>query len=185
MPFSAWMPGVAVSSPAYLDSGVVIAAFVRRDTRYQKAARLLGELLAAQIHILVSTLTLSESLWGIAKLSYCEIHNHPSRVTWNPDIYRRNHADIFAKHGQRMNSVHDWIRDWLQVGVNVDVVPVDTADFRVVTGAAPQYMQAFQLSSADATHLATAERRARSFITTDSEFQRAATSSLEIFVIGP
>jgi predicted nucleic acid-binding protein len=184
MPYSVWQPGVAVSSPVYLDSGVIIAAFVRLDARYRQAARLIGELLGAQVHILVSTLTLSETLWGLAKLSCCEIHKHPSRVHWSPDIYRRNHADIFAKHGQRMNAVHDWIRDWVQAGIKMDVVPVDTADFRVVTGAAPEYMRAFQLSSADATHLATAERQARSFITTDSEFQRAATSALEVMAIG-
>lgn len=185
MPFSDWQPGIDIASPVYLDSGFLIATIVRRDARYAKAARLLGGLFASQAPILLSVVTLSESLWILAKLSYCELFNHPSRAQWNEQIFGRHRASIFASYGSRMSAIHDMVRDWSQAGIRIEVIPANVGDFHNIARAATEYMRTLGLSSGDAVHLATAESQARSFITVDSGFQRAASSSLEIVHISP
>jgi predicted nucleic acid-binding protein len=181
MPWQIWQPGAQLESPVYLDSNVLVAGLVRRDVRYRQAAGLLGELLASKSRIIVSLLTLSESLWAIAKLSYGEIYNQPSNASFRPEVYRRHHAEIFGRYQARFYSVHSLIRDWRAAGIEVDLVPPTIDALESVSSLTPAYMEEFQLSSADASHLAAAsDAEARSFVTTDREFERAEAIAITI-----
>ncbi len=180
MPYSEWQPGVTLPSPVYLDASVVVTFFIAQDPRYKETTQLFGNLLVDQTDLLISTLTVSECLWGLAKVSYHQLFGHKSNVKFDPRIFRTHVEAIFERFGDRMNSLHHWLRDWRASGIRIDVLPIgDTVEH--VSAVAPVYMQAFQLASADAVHLATAETAAASFLTTDSDFERAQGSTLQIF----
>lgn len=185
MAYSTWQSGLSVVSPVYLDSGVLIAALVRKDPRYQQASFLVADLLINQVEIVISILTLSETLWGLAKLSHQQLFNQPPRTQFNPEIYRRHSEQIFQTHGSRMYMVHDTIRDWLDAGIVVSIIPANIAEMQHASQVSPDYMRKFQLASADAVHLALAQSHAKSFVTTDSEFQRAAALSVHVIHIAP
>ena len=80
-----------------------------------------------------------------------------------------------------MNAIHSMVHMWSEAGVNLDVVPSGTPEFQQVIQDVPNYMRDHQLASADATHLATAMVTAKSFVTTDREFQKFAANELNIF----
>lgn len=183
MPYVEWVPGTPIASPVYLDSGVLVAAFVRRDVRYAKATQLLGELLVAEAHILLSGLALSESLWMLAKLSYCEMFNQPSRAAWNAKIFQTHREAIFQRHGPRMFAIHEMVQDWKDAGISIDLVA--NGDLTALALSAPEYMRTLEMKSADAVHLAAAEGQAVTFVTTDSEFERAANGQMDIVWISP
>lgn len=178
MPYTEWQPGLAIQSPVYLDASILVASFVRKDPRYKETTQLFGDLLANQTQIFISVLTVSESLWGLAKVSYQQLFNLKPTDHFNPDIYRKHSEAIFETYGDRMNSVHEWLRDWRAAGIGIDILPAD--DLERISAVAPVYMQAFQLGSADAVHLAIAETIAASFLTTDTDFRRADESPIQI-----
>jgi predicted nucleic acid-binding protein len=185
MPYTEWQPGVNPPSPVYLDSSVLVASLITNDRCYVKTTTLLAELLASNISLVVSALTVSESLWILAKVSYREVFNHPEKVRFSPEIFERNAEAIFAKFGHRMSSIYDLIRDWRQAGVDISLLPNDMNSFQRATENAPTYMRMFKLASADAMHLATAELEAKSLVTGDSDFQRARSAALTIFHVSP
>ena len=185
MPLRIWQPGDAVVSPAYLDAGFVAAALIRRDTRYAKASSLLGELLANQTELVVSLLTLTEAVWAVVKLSYCELMKQPSGAHFNPEIYRRHHENLIARFGDRFDLVGDFIRDLARDGVPITFAPDEMGGFQQLAARLPDQMREFRFASADAAHFALAQARARTLITTDSDFQRAADDDLEIVLIQP
>jgi len=183
MPYEEWRPGLTLQPPVYLDSSVLIASFVTKDHRYTETTQLFADLLTNQAQMFLSILTVSESLWGLAKTSYLELFNKKSREHFAPHIFRNHLEAIYNRYGDRMrSSVHDWLRDWRAAGITIDLLPTPD-NIERISAAAPVYMQTFQLASADAVHLATAETAAMSFLTTDTEFQRAAASPLNIFLI--
>ena len=182
MAYSEWQPGVTLPSPVYLDASVIVTFFIAHDLRYKETTQLFGDLLVEQTDILISTLTVSECLWGLAKVSYHQLFHHKSNVKFDPGIFRKHVDAIFERFGDRMNSVHHWLRDWRAAGIRIDVLPIDDTIERV-SAVAPVYMQSCQLASADAVHLATAETAAASFLTTDRDFERSQDSPLQIFCI--
>jgi predicted nucleic acid-binding protein len=182
MPYSEWQPGVRLPSPVYLDASVLVASFITNDPRYKETTRLFGDLLVSQAQIFISILTVSESLWGLAKVSYHQLFGHKSNVQFKPHIFRNHVEAIFQKYGDRMNAIHDWLREWRAAGIRIDVLPTDDTSLERISAIAPVYMQTFHLASADAVHLATAETgAAASLLTTDTEFERAQGSPLQIF----
>ena len=185
MPYAEWRPGNVPPSPVYFDTSFLVASFVTKEPRYQNATALLGALLANETEMLLSTLTVSESLWTLAKMSFYQLQGKKvtSRDHFGPDVYRRHRAAIFEKYGSRMNQVHDWLRDWRVAGINIGLLPLNVDGLRQVSQVAPMYMERFQLGSADAVHLSTAEVGAKSLITTDTEFEKAQASSIEIVLI--
>ena len=183
MPYSDWQPGLTLQPPVYLDASVLVASFVSNDPRYKETTQLFGDLLTNQTQMLVSVLTVSESLWGLAKVSYHELFKKKSGAHFAPHIFRKHVEAIYERYGDRMtSSVHHWLRDWRAAGIKIDLLPA-SGDIERISAAAPVYMQAFQLASADAVHLATAEAAAASFLTTDTEFQRAEGLPLQIWRI--
>lgn len=185
MPYVEWQPGSTPPSPAYFDASFLIASFVAKEPRYDKATSLLAAFLANETEMLLSSLTVSESLWGLAKMSFYQLQGKKitARDHFSTDIFRRHSAAIFEKYGSRMNQIHDWLRDWRIAGINIGLLPLDVDSLRQVSQTAPLYMERFHLGSADAVHLATAEIGAKSFITTDTEFRKAGSSPVEIFLI--
>lgn len=184
MPYSEWRPGISLPAPVYLDASVVVASFATNERRYKQATALLGELLGDQSQIFISLLTVSEALWGLARLSYQELYGQKQKkgAHFGTDIFRRHAEEIFAKHGGRMTAVYEWLHDWRAAGIRINVLPPDDPDvFERIAAVGPVYMRTFGLGSADAFHLATAETAAASFVTTDGEFEQAQASPLEIF----
>ena len=174
MRYTAWAAGAAIDSPVYLDANVLVGATVRRHRLYTKAAQLIGELLASQACILVSLLGVQEALWALANISYCELHNQPSKAKFTQLIYKKWREQIFQKYGPRMQAIGLMLRDWSDAGVAVEVVPKTDADFLSVCDLTPRYMRDYKLTTADAAHLALAETHAASFVTADSHFRDVA-----------
>jgi predicted nucleic acid-binding protein len=177
MRYTAWAAGDAIDSPVYLDANVLVGATVSRHQLYAKAAQLIGELLASQARILVSLVAVEESVWALAKLSYCELYRQPSNALFSQSIYNRCREEIFQKYGPRMQAIGLMLRDWSDAGVAVEVVPKTDADFLSVCDLTPRYMRDYKLTTADAAHLALAETHAASFVTADSDFQRVASQA--------
>jgi predicted nucleic acid-binding protein len=183
MPVRTWQPGDPVASPAYLDAGFLAAALIRKDARYANASRLLAELLVNQTELVVSLLTLTEALWAVVKLSYCEMMKQPPGAHFNPEIFRRHHANLVARYGDRFDLIGDLIRDLLVAGVPVSLAPTDMANFQEMAMGVGDHMRSLGFASADAAHLALAQANARSLITTDTEFRKVADEPLDILLI--
>jgi predicted nucleic acid-binding protein len=176
MQYSAWQSGTPVASPAYLDANVLVGAVVRGHPLYRITAQLTGELLASGVQILVSVLTVEESFWAMARLSFYELTGQ--RVTagthFSESVYRRHLSRIFQEHGARMDAVTRALRDWSDAGITVEVVPKTKTAFLSASAATPKYMRQFGLTPADAAHLAIAEAHANSFVTADRKFRTVA-----------
>lgn len=167
-----WQPGTSIAAPVYLDANVLVGAVVRGHRLYAKTAQLIGELLASQARILVSLLTVQESLWALARIFYYELANQPPDAHFSQSIYKRWRDRIFQAHGPQMEAPPSMLQDWTYAGVMVEVVPRTDSDFLEVTSRIPKYMRQYELTPADAAHLALAEVYASTFATADSGFQR-------------
>jgi predicted nucleic acid-binding protein len=176
MQYSAWQPGTPVASPAYLDANVLVGALVRGHSLYGITGQLTGELLASGAHILVSVLTVEESFWAMARLSFYQLIGQKvtARTSFSESIYRRHLPRIFREYGARMDAVTRALRDWSDAGVTVEVVPKTETAFLRASAATPKYMHQFGLTPADAAHLAIAEAHASSFVTADRKFRAVA-----------
>lgn len=177
MQYSAWQSGSPVASPAYLDANVLVGAVVRGHPLYRITAKLTGGLLDSGVHILVSALTVEESLWAMAKLSYCELHNQPSSAAFKESTYRRHLQEIFSMHGARMHAITQMLRDWSDAGATIEVVPKTKGEFLQASALTSQYMRRYSLTPADAMHLALAESHASSFVTADTQFRTVASQA--------
>jgi len=180
MPFSQWRPGTIAPSPVYFDASFLVISFVSNDVRYQRVTTLMADLLVQGAEIQLSQLTISESLWALAGISYKEINHLPGKAPWGPQHFYRNVEKIYQAHRPRMNAIHDMIRDWSSAGVRIRVLPNDVDALQQVSQATSSYMYRFKMASADAAHLATAELEAKSLVTADRGFQTAGASKLDI-----
>jgi len=174
MHYTPWEAGLAFDSPVYLDANVLVGATVTRHRLYKNAAQLIGELLASQARIFVSLVTVQESIWALAKLSYCELARQPSSTHFTKSIYKRWRERIFHAHTARMEAIGSMLGSWSQAGAAIEVVPKTESDFLVVSDLTPKYMRQYNLTTGDAAHLALAETHARTFLTADSEFEDVA-----------
>jgi predicted nucleic acid-binding protein len=177
MQYSAWQSGSPVASPAYLDANVLVGAVVRGHPLYGITAKLTGGLLDSGVHILVSALTVEESLWAMAKLSYCELHNQPSSAAFKESIYKRHLQEIFSMHGARIHAITQMLRDWSDAGATIEVVPKTNGELLQASALTSKYMCRYNLTPADAMHLALAEAHASSFVTADAQFRRVANEA--------
>lgn len=183
MPVQEWHLGDKLPSPVYLDSNVIAASFVQKDRRYKPASQLLAELMADDAEVVISPLTVSESVWALAKMSYHELQNQPFHTTFHQQIFKRHCAAIFARYRARMNSVFEWIRSWRTAGVSITVFPTDMDMLQNISQTVSRHMEVFTIGSSDAFHLACAEQGARSLVTGDEDFRNADLSAVEIFYI--
>lgn len=171
MQYIDWTPQLTINSPAYLDANVLVGATVSTHRLYPKCVKLMADLLINKSSVLISPISLDECLWATAKLAYCKINNQHPNATWNKKIYLRWCEKIFQSYEGWITAVGSMIKDWSNVGVPIEVVPKTQALWDHVVDLAPSYMQQFKLSPADALHLAFAQTHARTFITTDKDFE--------------
>jgi predicted nucleic acid-binding protein len=162
-----WNVGMAVEGPVYLDANVVVGGLVHSQALYKASARLLGELIANKTPILLSDVVLSEALWAMAKVAYCDLMNQWNRARWNKEIFQRHHAAIFARQGAKIAAAPNWILSLANAGYPIDVVRSTQPQWLRVVDQTHAFMRDFRLTTNDAIHLALAAAHARTFITAD------------------
>jgi len=177
MNYTDWQAGTAVASPVYVDANVLVAITVTKHRLYTNGVQLVGELLASQPRILISLMTVQESLWALARLSYYDLAPQRPGALFNRSIYDRWCGRIFASHGPRMAAISSMLHSWSQAGITVEVVPKTEEDFLSLCNVTPRYMRDYKLTPNDAAHLAIACAHARTFVTADSDFEQVARQS--------
>ena len=165
MPHATWQVGTTIQEPVYLDANILVGFVVRGHPLYDKCAALIGEILASQLTIFVSLLTVQESLWALARLSYMELSNQ--RHHFSQSLYERWLDRIISAHGARFTAIGSMIRAWSEAGVPVEVVPKETAPFIESLELTAEYMRQLKLTPADAAHLAVAKTHAKTLATAD------------------
>jgi predicted nucleic acid-binding protein len=172
MQYVDWVQGLAIDEPVYMDANIIVGSLISVHPLYSKCANMIGKLLADKVEILLSMVSVDESIWTMAKLAYCAIYNKPlkGKIHWNPGVYRNQHSKIFQSYGSWIGSVGKAVEDWTNAGAKIDVVPQTYALFKDVLDLILVYMNDMKLTPADAVHLAVAEKHARSFLTADSDF---------------
>lgn len=179
MPIATWHPGFVPSSPVYLDANILVGYFVSSHRLYPQSARIVGDIFINQQQVLVSLIGSQEALWAMASISFGEIVHH-SNPKLSQKAYKKWYSQIFQRFGPRFYAIGSMLRDWVKVGINVDVVPKTQAEFDRALQLTPTYMQTFGLAPDDALHLALAENHASTFITGDSDFKNVSTSKIAI-----
>jgi len=170
MQYVDWMLGLDMDEPVYMDANILVGSLIRKHPLYGKCANLIGKLLADKVEMMLSMVSVDESIWIIAKLAYCEMYNKPWDTHWNRGIYQRQRDKIFQSYESWISSVRKAVEDWTNAGAKIDVVPKTRELFKDVLDLIPIYMKEVKLTPADAVHLAVAQKHARSFLTADSDF---------------
>ena len=117
-----WTPGVPVAGPAYLDANVLVAALIRSEPLYPSAAQLMGRLLADGTPIVLSETVVNESVWALAKISYCDLMNQRYGQRFSKTIYRRHYGQIFSQQGAKVNALRLWLHALIKAGHPIDLV---------------------------------------------------------------
>lgn len=177
MRYLVWQHTQIITPPVYLDANVIVGSKVSNHPIYASCVQILANMLMAHADIIVSALSLDESIWATAKLAYLELNNLPSNSHWSKKIYKKWCGRIFEKYGPWLNAACDMVRDLKNAGAQIDFVPGTDAEFSKMLDLAPKYMNQFDLTPADAFHLALAECRAKTFITADSDFATLQNNS--------
>jgi len=171
MQYVDWVQGLDIDEPVYMDANILVGSLISKHPLYGKCANVLGKLLADKVEIMLSVVSVDESIWAIVKLAYCELHHYkPSKTLWNANIYRRHRDEIFQSYESWINYVGKAVKDWTNAGAKIDVVPKTRELFEAVLDLIPVYMKEVKLTPADAVHLAIAQKHARAFLTADSDF---------------
>jgi predicted nucleic acid-binding protein len=177
MPYVNWKPGTVIAPPVYLDANILVGFVVRNHPLYRQTAGLVAELLAGQSSLYVSLLTVQESLWAIARLSYYELAHQRPDQHFSQSIYNRWRERIFKAHSARFTAVGSMLQAWEESGVPVEVVPKSETQLWRILDLTPRYMRQHRLTPADATHLALAQTHARTFATADTKLARVINNA--------
>ncbi len=160
-----------VQGPVYLDANVWVSALVKSEPRYAMASRLLGDLLAAGVPLVVSDIVASESHWALAKLAYAELtHQRSDRVRWNRNAWTANAARLFTTSGAAIGTFGSFVANLHKGGYPIFVTAPAAASLGSIAETV-RYMHAFGLMPNDAAHLALAHAHASTFITADRDFR--------------
>lgn len=168
-----WQPTLAIESPIYLDANILVGITVSNHPLYTTCVQLVASILIKKSSILISAISMDECMWATTKLAYCQLTNTPpnSGAHWSKKIYSRWCDKIFnSPYGVWVSAVSKMIVDLKKAGVTINLVPDEDLEFENIIELAPGYMNKYKLTPADAFHLAIAEKKARSFITADSDF---------------
>jgi predicted nucleic acid-binding protein len=189
MRYARWTPGTVVAGPVYLDANILVGTVVRGHRLYRPSAQLLGELIAAQVSILVSDVAISESFWAVARLAYADLFKQPPSAKWGKEIYRRHVSAIFQQRGNWMTALPASLRGLINAGCSIGVVQPTQAQWLAALSMSLNYMDQLHLTPADAVHLSLAEAHAQTFVTADSDFgviaQQTLTSNLTVLQMRP
>ena len=173
-----WQPGHSFRPPVYLDANVLVGYAVSSHHLYKSCDGVIGDLLIAGAPILVSMISLQEAWWGVFRESYRTINRQRPGSRFSRSAFRRHRAAAFQKHSNWIEGVTQAIHAWQEAGHPVGVVPDSTTFAPAMTSAAIRYMRDLDLTPDDALHLALAEAHAGTFVTADSDFERAEGASL-------
>jgi predicted nucleic acid-binding protein len=166
-----WQPSIEVESPIYVDANIFVGTIVRNHRLYRTCVKLIGKLLANRSHILVSPLSIQESLWAIVRLSYCDLTGQRRKAHFDQGVYKKWCSKIFERYGTRIVAATSMLQDWAKEGLPVEVIPKTEMLWSRILDLTPRYMRECRLTPADAFHLALAETHARTFVTADSDFE--------------
>lgn len=170
MTLPSWRPGTAVQGPVYLDANIWVSALVNSQPRYKSASRLLADLIAAGVPLVVSDIVASESHWALARLAYAElIHQRSDRVNWHRAAWHATSRQLFATKGARIGAFGSFVANLHKTGYPIFVTAPAAASLGSIAETVT-YMQAFGLMPTDAAHLALAHAHASTFITEDRDF---------------
>ena len=173
MPYVTWHPGLSIDEPVYLDANVLVGYVIRSHIHYGLCVQLLAELIAANAKLCFSLLTVQESLWAIARISYQTV-NRAASPNFSQGIYNRWLDRMFEAHSPWFSAIGAVIDDWVQAGIPIEVVPKEETQLLQVLNLTPQYMIQHKLTPADATHLALAQTHAKTLVTADRDLARVA-----------
>ncbi|MBI2888282.1 MAG: type II toxin-antitoxin system VapC family toxin [Chloroflexi bacterium] len=176
MPYKTWIPGDRLTDPLYLDANVFVGSVVRRHRLYKTSALFLGELLASKSQVCLSLVSLEESLWALARLSYYRLNRQPPGAAYKKNIYRRWAQRIFAADWATFSLFSGMAQQWRSVGIPVMSVP-DDGTLPSVSSLTADLMRRHHLTPADAAHLALAQTYAQTFVTADSDFKAQVPTS--------
>lgn len=171
-----WAPNTPIESPVYLDANILVGTIVNSHPLYASCAQLTAGMLISNTRILISIMSLDESMWALAKLAYCDLFRKPSNAHWNKSVYDRWCERIFQSYGSWIEAPGKMLTDWRKAGAIIDFVPSTDIEFESVIDSAPKYMRGFKLTPADAFHLSVAEKLAKTFVTADSDFGKIETN---------
>lgn len=164
--------GEEIRSPAYLDANFLVFYTVgaRQAPDCQTVARnVMGDMLVQRITILVSLVSVEETLWGtlqeffcrhiwrpVATGERCRFDRRRARSNWTRLIHYR--ADLEMIVGN--------LKELRDRGADIRFVPESEEAFHVFHNV-PTLMEKHSLFSADALHLSLALSQAKTFITFD------------------
>lgn len=184
-----WSAGTPIEGPVYLDANVVVAYLVRGHQFYGKAFSLMGDLLSAGSPILLSDLSVIESIWGLTSIALGELKQWPASKRFDPTTYRRDHQELFTKRGATVGSFAAWLEQLGDTGYPIEVVHHSRREWVSKATLMISYMQAFGLIGQDAAHLSIATGKAKSFVTCDRAFEvvngERAPVGLQVVLIRP
>lgn len=171
MQYLDWQPGTSIASPVYLDANILVGTIVNSHPLYTACVQLSADILIGKTNIIISDISVDESLWSMAKLAYCEITNQRGKKPhWNPKIYEDWNERIFHSYADWIKAPSNMVKDWRNAGVSIDFVPIVGSDLENIISLVPNYMKDFKFTPGDAFHFAIAEKYAKTFVTADSHF---------------
>ena len=175
-------PGRAIPSPAYLDASLLVSYFVQRSNT-PSAIQAIAELLAQEVHVILSPITIAEFWWGVFDALYNRERatrgESPQRLTQGE--YRRHHRALSDSYGAEIGLIRQQLRNW----PNARGIAFRAAGFRQWLASFDREIEQTTLTPSDAVHLSLARRYARSLVTADRDFAAvpARRGAFEIIVV--
>jgi predicted nucleic acid-binding protein len=155
---------ILAPGPAYLDSSVLVAFAVSRDSFHGRAVQFVGDHQVARIELQISVLGLDETLWRLARGMVARARNIPVRQLDLGKLVKQGPA-VLAPHLPQLRQAVAYMTTWARL---------------TAPNCSPnQFVDSWldRLSDIgglhDAQHLAVAQHTgARSFVTTDRDYQQ-------------
>jgi len=140
---------------------------------YPKSVAIIGDLLAGKTGIVLSDLVVSESLWALSHLAYCDAFGHTSYdVEFKNATFRKHHAVIFeGAHSGKVAAVVDFVKGLQDLG-QLRVSHPNNAEWIRQINRTHERIRSDRMLPGDATHLAIAEQHARTLVTADEAFAK-------------
>jgi predicted nucleic acid-binding protein len=155
-------------APVYMDANVLVGALVSQHSLYQSCGLLLGEMLSAQVELVLTDLVLTEAFWALAEESYRDLRGPRAALdAWKMTTCRQFHERIFRERGAWMYAIDGLIRALDSVGYPLDVVRPNKTEWLAAMPQTHTLMENFKFTPNDSSHVAIAEIHAHTFVTAD------------------
>ena len=173
-----WSPHISIQPPVYLDANILVGYLIRGHRLYRAASQVVAEILASQSQLVISSLVMQESLWGIVAASWYEMIRQPPKDAFTLTIYNRWKDKLLKTYGPRFTALSTTVKSWADAGHPISVIPATQDELISITSEAPTFMRQLRLPPADAFHMSSAVAGAKTFITSDAAFNNASVNSL-------